>query len=351
MTTLSKIFLSFILLIGILGGTYFVYDKVNWTYQGPDKQFIISEGEGFARVNSNLAKAQLISSSRVFHYISKFYNKVDKLQQGSFTIKEGTSMFQLLDLLTSPPALISITIPEGKNIFEIAELLEKKDITKKSLFLDAASDPELIGLTFNKRSQNVEGYLFPDTYKLSKSMDPKKIIRLMIENFLSKIEGIDFTLSKLSKEEIIILSSIVEKETGASFERPIIAGVFFNRLNQGMKLQSDPTTIYGMWEKFDGNIHKKDLRDDSLYNTYVIKALPVGPICNPGLHALQAVLNPQTHDYLFFVSKNDGTHIFSKSYRDHDRAVSTWQRTKSNREGRSWRMLKEASNAKPKKVH
>src|SRR5690606_30167528 len=126
---------------------------------------------------------------------------------------------------------------------------------------------------------------------------------------------------------------------GAKWERPIIAGVFLNRLKKKMRLQSDPTTIYGIWHRYQGNIRKADLLEMTPYNTYKIPALPTGPISNPSLEAIQAVLNPEEHNYLYFVSKNDGTHVFSATYKDHNKAVDDFQRNSKARQGKSWRDL------------
>jgi UPF0755 protein len=144
----------------------------------------------------------------------------------------------------------------------------------------------------------------------------------------------------MTRDEIITLASIVEKETGAPEERPIIAGVFHNRLSKKMRLQSDPTTIYGIWSRYKGNLHKSDLLDPNPYNTYYVPALPAGPISNPGIESIRATLNPSIHHYLYFVSKNDGTHTFTSTYEDHSKAVTQFQLDRRAREGKSWRDLK-----------
>ena len=136
-------------------------------------------------------------------------------------------------------------------------------------------------------------------------------------------------------------ASIVEKETGAKFERPLIAGVFTNRLKKKMRLQSDPTTVYGMWDRYKGNIKKSDLLEYTPYNTYKIPALPLGPIANPSLEAIEAVLQPAHTNYLYFVSKNDGTHVFSETYKSHREAVDAYQKNAQARRGKSWRQLKQ----------
>lgn len=158
----------------------------------------------------------------------------------------------------------------------------------------------------------------------------------------AKTKDIPRSFRGLNFHQIITLASIVEKETGASWERPRIAGVFHNRLQKGMRLQSDPTTIYGLMPEFNGNLRKKDLLAEGPYNTYKIKALPRGPISNPGIEAIKATVQPEEHNYYFFVSQNDGTHIFSTHYRQHSKAVNKFQKNSQYREGRSWRDLKSA---------
>ena len=162
----------------------------------------------------------------------------------------------------------------------------------------------------------------------------------MLEEFKKNTQSLPMTSGSLSPLEVIILASIVEKETGAEWERPIIAGVFLNRMKKKMRLQSDPTTIYSFFEKFSGNLSKENLKQKNPYNTYKIKGLPPGPICNPGLSAIKAVLSPEQHNYLYFVSKNDGVHEFTSTYPEHVKAVKRWQQTSTNRAGKSWRDLK-----------
>jgi len=159
----------------------------------------------------------------------------------------------------------------------------------------------------------------------------------MVNQFNKKFSLVDFQLTTLNPRQVLILASIVEKETGDKKERPMIAGVFLNRLKLKMRLQSDPTTIYGKFEEYNGNLSKKDLLTPTEYNTYTIPALPIGPICNPGIEAINAVLKPIDHKYLYFVSQNDGTHVFSENYEKHLEAVKRWQLNAKNREGRSWR--------------
>ncbi len=145
----------------------------------------------------------------------------------------------------------------------------------------------------------------------------------------------------LTRKQVVTLASMVEKETGAAFERPIVASVFFNRLKKKMRLQSDPTTIYGMWKDYKGNIHRSDLLRPTEYNTYTIPGIPIGPIANPNPDSVKAVLYPADTDYLYFVSKNDGTHFFSKTYGEHNDRVKKTQLDPQAKEGKSWRQFKD----------
>ena len=173
---------------------------------------------------------------------------------------------------------------------------------------------------------STEGYLFPDTYVLSKGMGARQILDLMINRFWqvfnSLVQGRDLPMSI---REIVTLASIVEKETGLAEERPVIASVFLNRLKKRMRLESDPTVIYDL-KDFDGNLTKKHLQAPSPYNTYRHLGLPPGPIANPGRASLEAVLKPAQTSYLYFVSKNDGSHFFSSTLKEHNRAVVRYQK-------------------------
>ena len=208
-------------------GVYLFYQIQIWKYQGPNQEFIIRPGEPFSSINHRLSKAEIISSPVVFYRLAKVKKILTKFKVGHFSIHTGMNMTEVIGLLTTGIGKsIKITIQEGKNLYEVAKILEKKDIIKNAKeFVEVAKDREFskeLGL----KGHDLEGYLFPDTYLFPPKSSPTFIATKMVENFNRKIKGLDFRKSKLSLHEIIILSSIVEKETGASFERPIIAGVF-----------------------------------------------------------------------------------------------------------------------------
>lgn len=323
-----------------LGSTVFYTYKI-WKYSGEEIEFTINSGEGFGKVNQRLLDANIINSTRAFHYLARYKNKLNSLNHGLFAIKPGMSLEDILTTLCGPSIYPMVVIPEGKNLYEVAAILEAAKVTRAEEFIKAAKDPLNIAKTFNSQAKSVEGYLFPNSYQFAPNTSANFVVSHMIDAFHNAVDSLDFTHPTLSKAEVITLASVVEKETGAKFERRTIAGVFLNRLKKRMRLQSDPTTIYGIWERFKGNLRKSDLQEATEYNTYAIAALPLGPIANPSLDAIKAVLNPEVHELFYFVSKNDGTHVFSRTYKEHDAAVTEFQRTRANREGKSWRQLKQ----------
>jgi UPF0755 protein len=339
----KKLFIA-IILVGLLGlisvGSYVGYYYTR-TYQGDDVNFVVENGDGFGKINQRLFVKGLISNKRIFHYLAKAQQVMTKFRAGSYTIIRGSNMGMILETLVyGQPNLTSITIPEGKNMYEVAKLFAASGITSESDFLEVVQHPDFIS-QLKITAASLEGYLYPETYRFAPNTPAKTVARTMIELFNRKTDQLDFNHPFLNKHQVIILASVVEKETGAKVERPAIAGVFTNRLKKRMRLESDPTTIYGIWSRYKGNIRKSDLMEMTPYNTYKIPALPSGPISNPSLAAIQAVLNPADHEFLFFVSKNDGTHEFTKNYQDHLRAVQDFQINSKARQGKSWRNLKQ----------
>jgi UPF0755 protein len=222
--------------------------------------------------------------------------------------------------------LYKLTVPEGYNQDQIAALVASAGFTSAEVFLKACTDPHLIQ-SKGIAAKDLEGYLFPDTYYFPRPAAPETIISAMVQNFWSVFTD---EMKKradqmnLSIHKTVTLASIIEKETGVATERPLISSVFHNRLKKRMRLESDPTVIYGI-EDFDGNLTRKHLKTYTPYNTYRIKGLPPGPIANPGKEAIEAALYPAESDYLFFVSRKDRTHHFSTNLSDHNKAVRRYQ--------------------------
>lgn len=311
------------------------------TYDGKPYIFEVKSGESFAKINGRLSRQDLIPSAKLFYRYCKTQGLMTKFKAGRYEIKPGSTMLDVIETLTLGKSITtSVTIPEGKNLYEVAAILEKKKICSKEEFMKLAKDNEFTK-SLGIPADRLEGYLYPDTYGLTEGMPAKDVAKAMVSNLKRRLKDLDFSNvpNGLNQHQTIILASIVEKETGARAERPIISGVYHNRLERKMRLYSDPTTIYGIWETWNGNLRKKHLQEKTEYNTYRMGGLPKGPIANPGIEAIKATINPQKHNYTYFVSKNDGTHVFTENYKDHLKAVDYWQKNRKNRKGKSWRQL------------
>ena len=294
----------------------------------------IEPGMTLKQVSVLLKNENLIGNSAVFRLLAIIQGKQSQIMVGEYEVSSAMIPVDILQRVTSGKTVLHpITIPEGYRITEIAELLASNGLVDKEEFIRLTEDKEIIQF-WDIPGNSLEGYLFPETYHFSKFTDARKIIDTMVKTFKDKV--LPLNLGKVSKDikltshEVITLASIIEKETGKSEERPLISSVFHNRLKKKMRLQTDPTVIYAI-KNFDGNIRKKDLSLDSPYNTYRYKGLPPGPIANPGLKSIVAVLEPDVSDYLYFVSRQDGSHQFSATLDAHESAVRKYQLKKVRR--------------------
>jgi len=288
---------------------------------------LVERGSSFSMVAEKLEKAGVIRSADSFSFAARLLGAYRKVKAGEYEFTTGMAPLEVIDYLVKGRVKkYMVTVPEGFGIKEIAASLEAAGLVQKDIFTARALDPAL-ARALGVEGPTLEGYLFPDTYAFNKGMSADELIARMAERFRKVFAEFEFDAqsSGMSMRKIITLASIIEKETGAPAERPLISAVFHNRLKKGIKLQSDPTVIYGI-PAFDGNIKRKHLAMKSPYNTYVIPGLPPGPIASPGKEAIAAALRPAKADYLYFVSRNDGTHQFSKSLREHNNAVNQFQR-------------------------
>ena len=316
----------------------------------PDAVIVeIHKGQNQQEVSKMLASTGVIENADRFAMLGRITRQWKKIKAGEYKVSPGMTPMQILATLTSGISVAHpVTVREGENIFEIASDIQSKGLGSKEKFLELCRDQRFIGTLWiglgshGKAPATLEGYLFPDTYFFNRTLSPEDIIRQMLRRFFSVWGAAEEARAKelgLTRHQAVILASMIEKETGASNERPLISSVFHNRLKKKMRLQSDPTTIYGIWNRYDGNLHKSDLLSPTPYNTYTVPGLPAGPISNPGKEALHAALFPDTSPYLFFVSHNDGTHEFTSTIEDHMKAVRKFQLDPKAREGRSWRDL------------
>jgi len=294
----------------------------------------IEPGMTLKQVSVLLKNKNLIQNSAVFRAIAFLQKKQNQIMVGEYEISSSMVPMDILRRVTSGKTVLHpITIPEGYRITEIADLLASNGLVDKDEFIRLTQDEEVIKF-WDIPGDSLEGYLFPETYHFGKNTGTRKIIDTMMKTFQDQVSPLN--LDKRAKElnftphKVITLASIIEKETGKAEERPLISSVFHNRLKKNMRLQTDPTVIYAI-KNFDGNIRKKDLSLDSPYNTYKYKGLPPGPIASPGLKAILAVLEPDNSDYLYFVSRQDGSHQFSTTLDAHNNAVRKYQLKKVRR--------------------
>ena len=293
----------------------------------PPVEVRVEQGEPLSAVVRKLREHKVITNEKLFSLWARVSGAEKKIQWGLYRFDAPLSPRDVLDRMVEGKGIfLGVTIPEGLTVKEIADLLAQMQIVDKEKFLAEIGDPDLLAL-FGLQDKGFEGYLFPSTYHFIPSTPERDIIFAMAEQFrkvsqplLEQHQGV----TPLTPHEIITLASIIEKETGVEAERPLISAVFHNRLKLHMPLQSDPTVIYGI-KDFNGNLTRKNLHDASPYNTYRIAALPPGPICNPSLSSLRAALQPADAPFLYFVSKNDGTHLFSEKLEAHNRAVKIYQ--------------------------
>lgn len=295
----------------------------------------IDPGESFSAVVRKLRERKIITNERLFFLWARFSGMERRIHWGLYRFESPVAPWEVLQRMVIGRGLfLRITIPEGLTVKEIAELLDKSEIVDKQKFLEEALNSELLS-SLGLPEQGIEGYLFPNTYHFAPLVTARDIIFMMNEQFRRVFEPLleQQDEIKLTPHEIVTLASIIEKESGIEAERPLISAVFHNRLKLNMPLQSDPTVIYGI-KNFNGNLTRKDLLTPTAYNTYRIPALPPGPICNPSLSSLKAALNPSSVPYLYFVSKNDGSHLFSENLAVHKRAVKLYQNGARNSAGK-----------------
>ena len=304
---------------------YFVFIPLN--LKGETHIIDISPGRSFFQVSHELKKKQLIRSEFFFKILVVSF-AYPSLPLGEYELSSSSSLWsQFQKIRKGKSRYDTVTFQEGLNSEEMIKLLKAKKWRGVEEFSKLIKDKAFIKEVLNEDLSSLEGYLFPNTYHLKKYMSARVLLKTMIKEFLNSYKEVHSS-SSFSRHEIVTLASLIEKETGAPMERPLIASVFYNRLKIRMKLQTDPTILYSLFLKtgvMPKNIRKKDILFPSAYNTYVIKGLPPGPIANPGKLSLKACFSPAKTKFLYFVSRNDGTHVFSDTYKKHQKAVYKYQ--------------------------
>jgi len=293
----------------------------------------VASGSSLWRIAADLENAGIVRSARALVVLARWRGVAAKIRAGEYALSPSWGTPRVLEELVAGRVVsYEVVLPEGLTAAEIAVRLEAATLVRADEFLAVARDPA-IAREFGVEGANLEGYLFPETYRMPHGQSAKQVARVLVDQFRAEWAPLAAAASArgLGMQQVVTLASIVEKETGAADERPLVASVFSNRLVRGMRLESDPTTIYGI-EDFDGNLRREHLEDETNpWNTYRITGLPPTPIANPGAASLAAVVRPAESEYLYFVAKGDGTHIFSRSYAEHLANVTRYQRRRDSR--------------------
>ncbi|MGB9892924.1 MAG: endolytic transglycosylase MltG [Candidatus Saccharicenans sp.] len=291
---------------------------------------VIEKGQSPRAIARSLKDYGLIKDKRSFVLAYAFYYSPLFLRAGEYQFQTPiTAKKIMLEMIAGRILLHPLTIPEGLTYKEIADLLTQNNYPFQGSFLQACLNPDLIK-DLDPEASNLEGYLFPETYYFSRGVKAEEIVKAMVKQFRANFGPKEMDRAQelnLKVREIVILASLIEKETSRPEEKPLVSAVYHNRLRLRMKLDCDPTLIYALKNenRFDGNLKLEHKNLKSPYNTYLYPGLPPGPICNPGKDSLLAALYPAPVDYLYFVSRNDGSHLFNKSYQEHLRAVRKYQ--------------------------
>ncbi|WP_207260433.1 endolytic transglycosylase MltG [Desulfovibrio sp. Huiquan2017] len=297
---------------------------------GREVLFRVEPGQIFTTIAANLKNEGVITDTRRFYGLAVRSGKGSAVRAGVFKLSTGWLPERVLTELTSSPGVLRrVSVREGLTWWQTGGIIEEAGLGDADGFAAAVADRSLL-TAHGIQAPNAEGYLFPETYLLTppKAHPARHMAEVMIREFFKNARKV-WPEGLPSPEEVhrtVILASLVEKETGDETERSRIAGVFHNRLKKRMLIQCDPTVIYGLGPSFDGNLKKSDLQNrDNPYNTYVHPGLPPGPICSPGLDSLMAAAHPEKHAFLYFVAKGDGSHHFSQTLEEHNRAVRQYQ--------------------------
>jgi len=287
----------------------------------------VAEGARFADVARQLVRDGLVRWAPPIELYARWMGMDRRVSWGDYAIRSPVRPVDLVARLAGPPDPVArITIPEGLSLFQTADLLADAGLGSSESFLCLLTDPRFLA-AFDLPPSGAEGYLFPDTYPFIRAAAPTRILGTMIARFRSVVTP---TIAEraaahgLTLEEAVVLASLIEAETAAPSERRVVSAVFHNRLRRGMRLQSDPTVLYGRPDPTDRRITRADLRRPTSHNTYVIGGLPPTPIASPGLAAINAAVDPAPVDYLYFVARGDGSHEFSRTLKEHQRAVTRY---------------------------
>jgi UPF0755 protein len=325
-----------LLLLAMVAGAYFVYGRVNAPYRGyatPEQLVEIPPGLGSTSIGNRLIAAGVIRDDLTYRAALWLSGDARRLQAGEYRFSRPMTAAEVIGQIARGEVdRLRVTFPEGLTIAEMSKLFESTGLGAAADFTAAAAAPGNVALVepIDPDARDLEGYLFPDTYSVPRQTDAALLVRLMVERF-KKVATDALQAEARARgwtvRQMVTLASLVEEETSRPEERPIVAAVYANRLRIGMALQCDPTVIYALQRAgtYTGNLRRDDLAFDSPYNTYRYPGLPPGPIAAPGKTSLEAVARPADVDYLYFVSRNDGSHAFARTLTEHNRNVQRYQ--------------------------
>ena len=335
---MKKLLLSLVVVVVLVAGgaaasVFYMVNRIQQPYKGfpePERFVEIPSGTGAAEIRRRLVEAGVVSDELSFRAALMWTGQSRALKAGEYRFDRPMSVVDVVEKLARGDVYgHPITFPEGLTIREMADIVESRGFGKADEFIKAARDGSLVN-DLDPAAKDLEGYLFPETYTLPRGTPVATLVSLMVARFRDTYTTLEAKRSgqaDLSTRQIVTLASLVEKETGKAEERPLVAAVYRNRLDKNMAMQADPTVVYALVKAgtYDGNIRKRDLSFDSPYNTYKYAGLPPGPIASPGRAALEAALAPADVDYLYFVSRNDGSHAFAETLTKHNANVQEYQ--------------------------
>ncbi len=321
------------LLAGLMVGGFFAFK--NWLLTrraapgGPAKVVEIPHGAGLSRAAELLGKAGVVDRPRLLVLAGLLTKKQGPIQAGEYELSPAMSAAEILRFLRQGRVrLHAVLLPEGYTMAQMILRLASFGIVELEVAKELGTDPAFAAW-LGIHEPSLEGYLFPNTYRFPRGMGARPVLSALVRRFDAAWQPLAPAAKalKMTRRQAVILASIIEKEAAVDSERPLISAVYHNRLKKGMRLQADPTVIYGLGDDFDGNLTRADLRRDTPYNTYVHKGLPPGPICSPGKASLRAAVHPAQVPYLYFVATGkNGAHVFSTTYAQHKKAVDKYQR-------------------------
>jgi UPF0755 protein len=330
----KKIVLLFFLVVvgsGLAAAVFYLRAQQPYRGYTADEQFVeIPPGASSRAIGEHLVSGGVIRDLQTYRLTLWLSGQGRHLKAGEYRFDRAMTPLEVIDKIARGDAfVVSLTFPEGLTMAEMAKIFESHALGTAAAFLGAAKDTSIVR-DLDPAAKDLEGYLFPETYIVPRKTDAPKLVRLMVERFqhvFTRELREAAAARQLSVRQAVTLASIVEKETAKAEERPLVAAVYVNRLRIAMPLQCDPTVIYALQRAgtYTGNLRRDDLAFDSPYNTYRYPGLPPGPIASPGRASLEAAVHPADAEYLYFVSRNDGSHVFAKTLDEHNRNVQKYQ--------------------------